>query len=90
MPSRSTVLPRQQETGDQRDFPSSRPKQPSSLTNLRPSLLSEQMSIQLESNPEQRLMRVTGEDKTTAVIAELPSTGRFMWEHAMFVQLLLC
>ena len=74
LPSRSNVVP----------------QQPSSLTDLGPSLLSKQMTIQLESNPERRLMRITEEDKTTAVFAELPSTGKFMWEHAMFVQLLLC
>ena len=89
-PSRSTVLPQEQETGDQTDFPFSRPKQASSSTNLGPSLLSKNMTIQLESDPERRLMRVPQEDKTTAVFAELPATGKFMWEHALLVQLLLC
>ena len=87
---RSITTTQQQKNGDQTDFPFSLPKPLSSSANLGPSLLSKNMTIQLESDPERRLMRVPQEDKTTAVFAELPATGKCMWEHALLVQLLLC
>ena len=82
----SITTTQHQENGDQTDFPFSRPKPLSSTANLGPSLLSKNMTIQLESDPERRLMRVPQEDKTAAVFAELPATGKFMWEHALLVQ----